>query len=87
LFPPEPYRQALILTAFEGISQAELAQKLGLSFSGAKSRVQRGRQMLRDRIYTNAVILSWIATGPSWSITSVAVAAAANPKCHKPNIP
>jgi RNA polymerase sigma-70 factor (ECF subfamily) len=48
---PEPYRQALILTAFEGISQAELAQKLGLSFSGVKSRVQRGRQMLRDRLY------------------------------------
>jgi RNA polymerase sigma-70 factor (ECF subfamily) len=48
---PEPYRQALILTAFGGISQADLAQKLGLSFSGAKSRVQRGRQMLRDRLY------------------------------------
>ncbi len=48
---PEPYRQALILTAFEGINQAEMAQQLGLSISGAKSRVQRGRQMLRERLF------------------------------------
>jgi RNA polymerase sigma-70 factor (ECF subfamily) len=47
----EPYRQALILTAFEGVSQAEMAQQLGLSISGAKSRVQRGRQILRERLY------------------------------------
>lgn len=45
---PELYRQALILTEYQGLSQKEMAEKLGLSFSGAKSRIQRARLMLRD---------------------------------------
>lgn len=45
---PDEYRQALILTAFEGLTQKEVAERLGLSLSGAKSRVQRGREKLRD---------------------------------------
>ncbi len=45
---PEPYRQALILTEYEGLSQAELARRLGISMSGAKSRVQRARQKIKD---------------------------------------
>lgn len=42
---PEEYRVALELTEIEGLSQRELAERTGLSLSGAKSRVQRGRQM------------------------------------------
>ncbi|WP_322480968.1 RNA polymerase sigma factor SigZ [Thermogemmatispora sp.] len=45
---PAPYREALILTEYEGLSQRELARRLGLSFSGAKSRVQRARERLRQ---------------------------------------
>jgi RNA polymerase sigma-70 factor (ECF subfamily) len=45
---PEPYREALILTDYHGLSQKELADRLGISFSGAKSRVQRARQKVRD---------------------------------------
>ena len=41
---PEPYRTALKLADFEGLSQQELAERAGLSLSGAKSRVQRARQ-------------------------------------------
>jgi RNA polymerase sigma-70 factor, ECF subfamily len=44
---PEPYREALVLTEFDGFSQQELAHRLGLSLSGAKSRVQRGRAQLK----------------------------------------
>ena len=44
---PDPYRSALQLTEFEGISQIDLAGKIGLSVSAAKSRVQRARTMLR----------------------------------------
>jgi RNA polymerase sigma-70 factor, ECF subfamily len=44
---PDKYRQALYLTEFEGVSQADLAGRLGLSLSGAKSRVQRARDKLR----------------------------------------
>ncbi len=44
---PAIYREALILTEYEGLTQRELAQRLGLSFSGAKSRVQRAREKLK----------------------------------------
>ena len=47
---PDKYRQALLLTEFEGLTQVEMADKLGLSVSGAKSRVQRARGMLRDEL-------------------------------------
>jgi RNA polymerase sigma-70 factor, ECF subfamily len=45
--PPE-YCEALCLTGLEGMSQKEFAEKLGISYSGAKSRVQRARVMLKD---------------------------------------
>jgi RNA polymerase sigma-70 factor (ECF subfamily) len=47
---PEPYRQALILTEYQGLSQKQLAERTGLSLSGAKSRVQRARDKLRDML-------------------------------------
>lgn len=48
---PEKYRQAIELAEFEGLSQKELSEQLGLSFSGAKSRVQRGRQKLKELLF------------------------------------
>lgn len=47
---PEPYRQALVLTEYQGLSQKQLAEHLGISLSGAKSRVQRAREKLRDML-------------------------------------
>jgi RNA polymerase sigma-70 factor (ECF subfamily) len=47
---PEPYREAMKLVDFEGVSQQELADRTGVSLSGAKSRVQRARQQLREMI-------------------------------------
>jgi RNA polymerase sigma-70 factor (ECF subfamily) len=47
---PEKYSQALYLVEFEGLTQVDLAKKLGISVSGAKSRVQRGRQLLKDSL-------------------------------------
>jgi RNA polymerase sigma-70 factor, ECF subfamily len=44
---PHDYRQALLLTEYEGLSQRELAERLGISISGAKSRVQRAREKVR----------------------------------------
>jgi RNA polymerase sigma-70 factor (ECF subfamily) len=38
---PYKYKQALILTEYEDLTQKELALQLGISISGAKSRVQR----------------------------------------------
>ncbi len=44
---PSPYREALTLTELEGLTQKDAAAMLGISVSGMKSRVQRGRKMLR----------------------------------------
>lgn len=44
---PSPYREALTLTELEGLMQKDAASMLGISLSGMKSRVQRGREHLR----------------------------------------
>jgi RNA polymerase sigma-70 factor (ECF subfamily) len=44
---PSPYREALTLTELNGLTQQAAADALGISLSGAKSRVQRGREKLR----------------------------------------
>ncbi|MBM3179843.1 MAG: RNA polymerase sigma factor SigZ [Chloroflexi bacterium] len=43
----DKYREALELTELQGLSQVELAERLNISVSGAKSRVQRGREKLK----------------------------------------
>ena len=45
---PSPYREAITLTELEGLSQKEASEMLGISVSGMKSRVQRGRARLRE---------------------------------------
>ncbi len=45
---PEAYRDAVRMYELEGVSQREIADELGLSISGAKSRVQRGREKLKQ---------------------------------------
>src|SRR5690606_6627411 len=45
---PAPYAEALQSVDVWGQSQAEFAARHGLSPSGARSRVQRGRQLLRE---------------------------------------
>jgi RNA polymerase sigma-70 factor (ECF subfamily) len=45
---PDKYRIPLELAELEGMSQKDIAIKLGLSLSGAKSRIQRGRIKLRE---------------------------------------
>jgi RNA polymerase sigma-70 factor (ECF subfamily) len=41
------YQEAIRLVDLEGATQQEAAQRAGVSLSGMKSRVQRGRQQLR----------------------------------------
>lgn len=47
---PESYRRALVLTDVQGMTQQRAAVELGLTTSGMKSRVQRGRRMLRAEV-------------------------------------
>jgi len=45
---PQPYREAIELVELGGMTRKNAAQRLGLSESGMKARVQRGRGKLRD---------------------------------------
>ena len=47
---PENYREAVILSELNGLTQKEVAQVQGISISGAKSRVQRGRAILKNML-------------------------------------
>jgi RNA polymerase sigma-70 factor (ECF subfamily) len=47
---PEKYRIALLMTEFQDVSQKDLAEKLNITYSGAKSRVQRGKEKLKEMI-------------------------------------
>ena len=44
---PESYRHAIRLTELRGMAQSEAAKQTGLSVSGMKTRVQRGRRKLK----------------------------------------
>jgi RNA polymerase sigma-70 factor (ECF subfamily) len=47
---PENYRRAVTLVDLDGRTHEKAAEQLGLSISGCKSRVQRGRRMVRDML-------------------------------------
>lgn len=47
---PGRYRETVELSEIEELPHREIAQRLGLSISGVKSRVQRGREQLRHLV-------------------------------------
>ncbi len=47
---PDIYREAVILSEVQGLKQKEVAQVQGASLSAAKSRVQRGRALLKEML-------------------------------------
>ncbi|MHC4430127.1 MAG: RNA polymerase sigma factor SigZ [Planctomycetota bacterium] len=49
---PEPYGEAVMLAELGSLSQKELSQRMGISYSGMKSRVQRGRDQLKSLLLT-----------------------------------
>lgn len=53
---PEKYRTALVAAEFYEVPQHLLSQQLGLSYSGTKSRVQRGREKLRELLETLCIV-------------------------------
>ncbi len=46
----EKYKQAILLTYYDNHSQLSLSDELNISYSGAKTRVQRGRDKLKELI-------------------------------------
>ena len=53
---PPPYREAVTLVELEGLTAREAAELVGISVSGMKSRVQRGRAQLRQLLDECCVI-------------------------------
>ena len=53
---PEPYRTAIEWTELQGLTQTEAASRAALSVSGMKSRVQRGREQLKQIILSSCRI-------------------------------
>jgi RNA polymerase sigma-70 factor, ECF subfamily len=45
---PEKYREAIILSELKGLTHKEIVELQGISLSNAKSRVQRGRVLLKN---------------------------------------
>ncbi len=48
----EPYRTALLLSDIQQLSQKEVADKMGVTLSCAKSRIRRGRIKLKQYLFT-----------------------------------
>jgi RNA polymerase sigma-70 factor (ECF subfamily) len=47
---PDKYRRAVERSEIDGLTQKQVASELNISLSGAKSRVQRGRKMIKDML-------------------------------------
>lgn len=47
---PFEFREAVVLRDLAGLTNAEVAEALGVSIAAAKSRIHRGRLQLRDRL-------------------------------------
>lgn len=47
---PVHYREFLMMSEIEGLKHAEIADRQRVSISCAKSRIQRGRALLKDRL-------------------------------------
>jgi RNA polymerase sigma factor (sigma-70 family) len=55
---PEKYRAALVLCYLEGKTQGEAARHLGCPLATVRTRVARGRKLLRDRLAGRGLALS-----------------------------
>lgn len=53
---PDEQAEAIRLVEFEGLTQREAAERVGISVSGMKSRVQRGRVNLRRQVVSCCAI-------------------------------
>lgn len=52
---PEKYKTTIILHYFEDIPIERIAKMLGITLSGAKMRLKRGRDMLREKLGNETV--------------------------------
>ena len=48
---PPKYKEPLILSDIQGLNQKIIAEKLNLTLTGTKSRIQRARKLLKDNFW------------------------------------
>ncbi|MFA0960999.1 sigma-70 family RNA polymerase sigma factor [Roseivirga sp. BDSF3-8] len=75
---PEEYRSAVMWCDLEGLSQQEVADKLNISLSGAKSRIQRGRKKLKE-LFSECI---WIESDRRGRPVSYSIKPHCNPLQH-----
>ncbi|HUT30916.1 MAG TPA: sigma-70 family RNA polymerase sigma factor [Sedimentisphaerales bacterium] len=73
---PEKYREPLVLFYRQEHSMSHVAELLGLSVEAAKTRVSRGRKMLKDQVAT-MVEATISHTGPGKAFTATVIASLA----------
>jgi RNA polymerase sigma factor (sigma-70 family) len=78
---PERYRAALVLCYLEGKTHEEAARLLGCPLTTLRTRVARGRKLLRDRLTQHGLTLS--AAGLAALLMASAAPAAAPPALAK----
>lgn len=57
---PVEFREAVVLRYVESLSYAEIAEVTGVRLGTVKSRLSRGRRLLRDRLHKYAVEMDYI---------------------------
>lgn len=71
---PQRFREVIILTQVEGLSRGEMATRLGISIAAVKDRLERGRELLQNRLIKRGLKLS-SASLAAWLIPNSANAA------------
>ena len=60
---PAEYRLPLLLCALEGLSRKEAARRLGWPTGSVKGRLERGRELLRERLAKRGLTVPAVLTG------------------------
>jgi RNA polymerase sigma factor (sigma-70 family) len=81
---PEVYREALLLCHLEGRTHAEASRQLGCPLATLRSRLQRGRKLLRAELARRGVVLS--TAGVVALLTAAAASAAVRAGLFQPTL-
>ena len=77
---PEKYAVPLLLSDIEDLKQADVAKKLNLSLTATKSRIQRARKLLKEKI----IECSNLETNTSGNLLSIEIKPGCKPLHDKP---
>lgn len=74
---PDHYRAALVMHVYEGLPLQQLADHFGTTIGSIRGRLQRGKQLLAQRLrYRGVVPVLAFAAANAWTATAVSAAGA-----------